>query len=101
MAVLVKNQDKTAEVQDGGKAYRVTFVQGETTEIDEPGLRKALGATQYRKYTQEKLDRKKLEAALDQGEVDPIVVGQHVRVKPNKPFLRYTEKEITSDEHQG
>lgn len=101
MALLVQDQTKSAEVQDGGKAYRVTYVQGETTEIDEPGLRKALGATTYRKYTQEKLDRKKLEAALDLGELDPIEVGQHVRVKPSKPFLRYTEKELSSDEHQG
>lgn len=99
--MLVKEQRKTAEVQDGGKEYRVTYVQGETTKIDEQGLRKALGAANYRKYTKETLDRKKLEEGMDKGEVDPIVVGQHVQVVPSKPFLRFTEKEAKEDEHRS
>lgn len=99
MAVLVKDQRKTAEVEDGGKKYRVTYVQGETTQVDEAGLRKALGAVTFRKYTVQKLDRKKLEDAMDSGDVDPIVVGQFVSVKPSKPFLRFTIKEAGADDN--
>lgn len=93
MALLTKEQRKSAETEDGGKTYRVTYVQSETSQIDEDGLRKALGAATFRKYTVERLDRHKLEDGMDAGEVDPIVVGQFVSVKPSKPFLRFTIKE--------
>jgi len=98
-ARMVKEQRKSAELHDGGKLVRVTYVQGETTSIDEAGLKKALGAAEFRKYTQEKLDKKKLEDALDRGDVDPIVVGQYVKVNPSRPYLRFTEKEHRDDEH--
>jgi len=101
MAEMTKSQLKSTSTRDGGKRLQVTYVQGETASIDEAGLRKALGATAFRKYTVEKLDRKRLEAAMDTGEVDPIVVGQFVSVAPSKPYLRFTEKEDTVDEHSG
>lgn len=101
IADMTRRQEKTSSAQDGGKKYQVTFVQGETTSINEESLRKSLGATRYRKYTVEKLDRKKLEAAMELGEVDPIVVGQHVTVKASNPYLRFTEKDAGSDEHSG
>lgn len=101
MEEMARRQEKTSSTQDGGKRYQVTYVQGETTSINEDGLRKALGTAKFRKYTTEKLDRKKLEAAMELGEVDPIVVGQHVSVAPSKPYLRFTEKEAGDDEHTG
>lgn len=98
---MVRQQQKSTSTVDGGKRYQATYVQGETTSIDEAGLRKELGATKFRKYTTEKLDRKKLEAALELGEVDPIVVGRFVQVKASNPYLRFTEKEAGDDEHRS
>ena len=101
MASMVKDQRKSTEVEDGGKRYRVTYVQGETSSVNEDGLRKALGAVTFRKYTVQRLDKKKLEDAMDSGDLDPVLVGQFVTVKPSKPFLRFTIKEEGDDEKSG
>ena len=85
------NQRKTLTSEDGGKTYRVTFVQSVTTKVNEDGLKKAIGAPAWNKLTTAKLDRKKLSAAMDSGELDPYIVGQHVTETPSKPFIRFTE----------
>lgn len=85
------NQRKTLTSEDGGKVYRVTFVQNVTTKINEASLKKAIGSSSWNKLTTAKLDRKKLSEAMDTGELDPYVVGMHVTEVPSKPFIRFTE----------
>jgi uncharacterized protein YuzE len=76
-----------------GKVCTITFVQQHQTDIDEPGLRKALTAKVFDRYTKRVLDRKAMELAMDTGEVDPVTVSRFVATRPKKPFLTYTEKE--------
>src|SRR4051812_31936791 len=67
---------------------KVTYVRNTITKIDEKGLRKALRARVFDKYTVRKLDRKAMEAAMDSGEVDPVIVSKFVHNDYTKPFLR-------------
>src|SRR5262245_1257189 len=71
----------------------LTYVQGHTTYIDEAGLRKALTAKVYDRYTVRKLDRKAMETAMDVGKVEAKVVAPFVTMRPNKPFLKYSQKD--------
>jgi len=80
-----------------GRTYGVTYVRAERVEVDEKALRKALTAKVFDKYTVRKLDRKAMEAAIDTGDIDPMVVAKHVLTKPGEPYLRYSEKEIEDE----
>jgi hypothetical protein len=86
-------QRKYFRWNEDGFVHKLTFVQQHTTHIDEPGLRKALTAKVFDRYTKRVLDRKAMELAMDNGEVDPITVSRYVSQVPKKPFLSYTEKE--------
>jgi len=78
---------------EDGVVHKLTFVQQHVTHIDEPGLRKALTAKVFDRYTKRVLDRRAMELAMDAGSVDPITVSRYVSQVPKKPFLSYTEKE--------
>lgn len=80
-----------------GMVYGVTFVQAERYEINEKGLRRALTAKVYDKYTEKKLNRKALEEAMSRGEVDPMKVSKYVEVTKGQPYLRYSEKEAVEE----
>lgn len=88
---MERDHRKTYTVKDGGKVRKVTYVQNTTTVVNEDSFKKEIGARAFNKLTTAKLDRKKLEAALDTGEVDPIILGKHTETKPSKAFIRYTE----------
>lgn len=90
---MAAKHQKSFTWQHEGRTRKVTYVQAETTQIDEKGLRRALTAKVFDKFTVKKLDRKAMEAAMDSGEVDPMVVARFVSAKPNSPFIRYTEKD--------
>lgn len=74
-----------------GETKQVTYVQGERTVIDEKGLRRALTAKVFDRYTDKKLNRKKMEEAMGDGTIDPMVVAKYVSTAPSNPYLRYTE----------
>jgi hypothetical protein len=92
---MVADQRKSYRWSDGDLVHKLTFVQQHTTYIDEPGLRKALTAKVYDRYTKRTLDRRAMELAMDTGDVDPILVARFVTTRPKKPFLSYNEREIT------
>jgi ATP-dependent helicase YprA (DUF1998 family) len=71
---------------------KVTMVRPETMTFDENGLRKALGAKVFNKLTTAKLDRKKLEKAIESGEIDPVVVAQNTTLILQNTHIRVTEK---------
>lgn len=89
------DQRKSFRWSADGLAHAVTYVRKHTTVIDEPGLRKALTARVFDKYTVRKLDRRAMESAMDAGAVDPITVSRFVTSKPGQPYLEYREKEVT------
>lgn len=90
------DQRKSFRWKSNGRAYSVTYTRARTTTIDEPGLRKELGAKTFDKYTKRVLDRKAMEAAMDTGEIDPVIVSKHVQVVPGHPYLRTTDKPLES-----
>jgi len=97
VAKMTRDQQKSFSRRDGGKQYKVTFVQSMRTVIDEPGLKKAMGAVAFRKVCKQVIDRKTLEEAMDQGTVDPMVVGQFVKEVPSEPFLKFTEGQASDE----
>lgn len=80
-----------------GLVFSATYTQRSTTQINEQGLRKALGARVFDKYTIKKLDRKAMEKAMEEGVVDPTTVAQYVEQVPGKTFLTYRVKEETDE----
>ena len=94
MKQMEADQRKSYRWQADGHAFGVTYVQAHTTVIDERGLRRALTAKVFDRYTKKVLDRKAMETAMDAGQVDPITVSRFVTLKPNKPHLALNEKEV-------
>lgn len=89
VAHLEAKHQKTATVR--GKKF--TVVVTERTIIDEDGLKKGLGARTWNQFTIKKLDRKKLEQALQDGSVDPVLVAKHSSVKRDTPYIRISSVE--------
>ena len=83
------DQRKSFRWDDDGLRRTVTYKQSHATEINERGLRRALTARVFDKYTKRVLDRKAMETAIDAGEIDPLVVSRFVQLRPNKPHLTY------------
>lgn len=76
--------------------YKATLVQGTTVKYNEPGLKKALGATVWKKVTKTILDKKLLEDLVTQGDIDVHVVAENSSVNENKPYVRITP--VTEDD---
>jgi hypothetical protein len=76
-----------------GKAFgkKFTVVQGERPVINESGLKKSLGARLWKTVTVQKLDRKKLDAAMESGKIDPVLVVQNSTVVAAKAYIRTSE----------
>lgn len=90
-------QRKSFKFSDGQYVHTLTWVQTHTPVIDEKGLRKALTAKVYDRYTTRKLDRPAMERAMTMGELDPITVAKFVSDRLSKPYVRYT---VTEDERE-
>lgn len=74
-----------------------TYVKRSSPVLDEKGLRKALTAKVFDKYTVKKLDRAALEAAMDRGEINAMVVLPFVQMKDGNPYIKYTENKDTDE----
>ena len=94
MKQMEADQRKSYKWTADGMSHSVSYTQGHTTVIDERGLRKALTAKVFDKYTKKVLDRKAMEQAMDAGSIDPITVSRFVTLRPNKPHLTLVEKEV-------
>lgn len=96
--LLTRNRRKSYEFQDGDYRVRATVVRGETTKIDEAGLKKELGYRLFNKVTKRVIDNKKLQDAMADGTIDPMAVGKHVEVKENRPFIRISKSEVNPED---
>lgn len=97
IAVLEEQELKSTSGEIGGVQYTTTSTSRTTTVFDEGGLKKALGARQFNKLTVAKLDRTKLEEAVQADQVDPAVVAQYTKINTGGTTLRLTKK-AASDE---
>ena len=98
---MEENQRKNINFVIDGKKFSTTYTQRTTNQINEEGLRKALSAQVFDRYTVKKLDKKALEKAMTDGEIDPVVVAQFVEQVPGKTYLTYRAKEEADDEAPG
>jgi hypothetical protein len=99
MKQMEADQRKTFRWKAGGRNHSLTYVQKSTTLIDEPGLRKALTAKVFDRYTIRKLDRKAMEEAMGDGTIDPVIVSKYVTPKPQKSYLDYRSP-LTADKSE-
>lgn len=91
------DQRKSYRWQSHGHSYAVTYVQKGATVIDEKGLRKALTAKVFDRYTKRVLDKRAMEVAMDSGDVDPVTVSRYVSIKPSRPYLEYRNREVPDE----
>lgn len=92
LRAMEEEQIKTHEVQDGGKVYRATYVQATTVALDEAGLREDLGDDLVDAYCKKVLDRSAIEVGMEEGLLDPFIVGKHVTERKNKPSVRFSAR---------
>lgn len=86
------DQQKTYDWADESRNGSVTYSERSNIVIDESGLRKALGARVFNRYTTRVLDRSAMEKALEAGEVDQDVVSRFVTSGPVSPVLTVRER---------
>lgn len=93
IAAMEDKQVKTVALGRGDHMHTGTWTQRNSYKINEQGLRRALRAKVYDRYTVRKLDRSKLEQAMSNGDVDPVVVARFVEQVPGKSYLTYRVKD--------
>jgi len=72
------------------KDYKVTVVESERLKIDEDHLIKAIGKRIYNKVSVRKVDKKLLETAIKNGEINPAAISGSVVISKSTPYLRVT-----------
>lgn len=91
MELMSQEQQKTYRWGDEEHPSSVTYSLRGVPTINEPALRKELGAKVYDKYTKRVLDRKAMERAMDMGLIDPVTVSKHVSMTYTR-VLTFREK---------
>ena len=88
---LDSSEIKSLTVEDpDGRQIKVTKVQGIRTIIDEGSLKSKLGAKMWNKVSTQVLDKKKLEAHIATGDIDPLLVADCSTEQTNKPYVKLT-----------
>lgn len=82
---------KTDLVHVHGSDYKVTVVQSETLKVDEDSLIKALGKRMYNKISTRKVDKKMLDLAIRDGEIDPQAVAGSMIISKSTPYIRVSQ----------
>ena len=90
IAELDRIQEKTIVVEIDSRKVKATKVEGVRTTIVENSLKRSLGEKLWMKVSTRVLDKKKLEAHIASGEVDPIVVAEASTEKANAPYIKLT-----------
>lgn len=88
LTLMGAHRIKSSTVALSDARFKVSVVQSETMEFNETSLRKALSAPVYDKLCDLKLNRLKLEEAVADGRVDPVVVATYTTVTPRKPWVK-------------
>lgn len=94
---LQSKKTKSLTRVDGNRKQIFTIARQTRTVVDEQGLSAALDPEIFDSLLKKQLDKKKLEAALEEGRVDPDVVAPHLDLKEGDPFVVFTETEVEPD----
>jgi uncharacterized protein YciI len=90
IAELDRLEEKTLVVEIDDRKVKATKVQGTRTTIDENTLKRSLGEKLWMKVSTRILDKKKLEAHIASGEVDPLVVAEASTETQTSPYIKIT-----------
>lgn len=90
-------QRKSVSTKTSLGDFQATYVRSEKINVNEDGLRKHLGAKAFKSVADLKLNRKKLEAALEEGEIRHEDVSPYISSTHGAPYVRYTEKKRSAD----
>lgn len=101
LELLAQHRRKSYSVPRGNHIFKATRVSSSRTSVNEEGLKKELGARLFNKATKRVLDKAKLEKMMDEGQVDPMIVGKHVVVKDSNPYIKISKSEINQEEKDG
>lgn len=82
---------KSISLTEGDKVQRATYVQTETTKIDEDGLRKAVGVKVWNRITNRKVDKAKLMTVIGEGEISQELAASFITLQKSKPYIRFSE----------
>lgn len=96
-ATMEALQRKSVSTKTNFGDFQATYVRSEKINVNEDGLRKHLGAKVFKSVADLKLNRKKLEAALEEGEIKHEDVSPYVSSTHGAPYVRYTEKKKTHE----
>jgi hypothetical protein len=89
LADMEAKRKKQETVPVGNHRYRVTYVAPTPGyQVNEDGLKKAIGSKRYKKVTVTRLSVPMLEEALEQGDISAEEVSPYVSEKPRTPYLR-------------
>lgn len=83
---------RTLEVEVPDALVTGTLVEGTRLILDEPKLKKTLGAAKFKKVTKEVLDRSLLDDAIHRGAVAASDVAKCSEEVSNKPYVKITRK---------
>lgn len=75
-----------------GEHLSVTLVEGTSIVIDESLLKKKLGARMWDRVTSRVLDKRKLDANVAAGDIDPMVIAECSNEVPRTPFVKVARK---------
>ena len=87
---LDRAEQKSISVELDGRTIKATKVQSVKTIIDESSLKRSLGEKLWMKVSTRMLDKKKLEAFIATGEVDPMIVAECSTESDNAPYVKIT-----------
>lgn len=90
ISILDRAEQKSLSVDIEGRSVKATKVQSVKTMIDEGSLKRTLGEKLWLKVSTRVLDKKKLEAFIATGEVDPMVVAECSTESENAPYIKIT-----------
>jgi len=92
----IKGQ-KSLSTTSGNHKIVATVSSRTTTKFNEEGLKKAIGAVSYKRLCKLVVDRRKVEEAIKEERVDPVVVAQFTAVTPSATYIRLSEKAIDDE----
>lgn len=81
-------QQKSITVDLEDRSIKATKVEPVRTVIDENSLKRTLGEKLWMKVSSRVLDKKKLEAHIASGEVDPLAVAECSTESPSAPYVK-------------
>lgn len=88
--VMTQHNIKDYKVSHGNDLFKASMMQNTSRAIDESKLKRKVGPGIWRRITTLSLDRKKVDALVADGTIDPVDLAACITETPSKPFVKVT-----------